>query len=105
MIEYKEYVVKLEFSPTVLSRGVINLAIKPEVSQLDYANAVSIAGTTIPALTKRDLETSVELRDGQSFALAGLLSENNSRDISQIPWLGSVPVLGALLCTKPPQQT
>ena len=103
-IVYQEYGVKLEFTPTVLSRGVINLAIKPEVSQLDFANAVSIGGTTIPALTKRDLETSVELRDGQSFALAGLLSENNSRDISQIPWLGSVPVLGVLFSSKAYQQ-
>src|SRR5260370_8228253 len=92
MIEYKEYVVKLEFSPTVLSRGVISLAIKPEVSQLDYANSVSIGGTTIPGLTKRDLETSVELRDGQSFALPGLLQENNSPDISQIPWLAPLPL-------------
>jgi pilus assembly protein CpaC len=103
-IEFKEYGVKLEFTPTVLSRGVINLAIKPEVSQLDYANSVSIGGTTIPGLLKRDLETSVELRDGQSFALAGLLQENNSRDISQIPWLGSVPVLGALFSSKAYQQ-
>jgi pilus assembly protein CpaC len=103
-ITYQEYGVKLVFTPTVLSRGVINLAIKPEVSELDFANAVTIAGTTIPALTKRDLQTSVELRDGQSFALAGLLSVNNSRDISQIPWLGSVPVLGALFSSKAYQQ-
>jgi pilus assembly protein CpaC len=103
-ISYQEYGVKLVFTPTVLSRGVINLAIKPEVSELDFANAVTIAGTTIPALTKRDLQTSVELRDGQSFALAGLLSINNSRDISQVPWLGSVPVLGALFSSKAYQQ-
>jgi pilus assembly protein CpaC len=99
-IAFKEYGVKLIFTPTVLSRGVINLVIEPEVSELDFTNAVSISGTIIPALTKRDLKTSVELRDGQSFALAGLLQENNVRNISQIPWLGSVPVLGALFSSK-----
>jgi pilus assembly protein CpaC len=103
-IVFKEYGVKLIFTPTVLSRGVINLVIEPEVSELDFANAVSISGTIIPALTKRDLKTSVELRDGQSFALAGLLQENNVRNVSQIPWLGSVPVLGALFSSKAYQQ-
>jgi pilus assembly protein CpaC len=99
-IAFKEFGVRLNFTPTVLSRGVINLTIKPEVSELDFTNAVSIAGTIIPALSKRDLETTVELRDGQSFALAGLLLANNSRDVSQIPWIGSVPVLGALFSSK-----
>lgn len=99
-IQYKEYGVKLIFTPTVLARGVINLSIKPEVSELDFTNAVTISGTTVPALTKRDLQTSVELRDGQSFALAGLLQERNVNAISQIPWLGSVPVLGALFSSK-----
>lgn len=99
-IVFKEYGVKLVFTPTVLSRGVINLVIEPEVSELDFTNAVSISGTIIPALTRRDLKTSVELRDGQSFALAGLLQENNVRNVSQIPWLGSVPVLGALFSSK-----
>ena len=103
-IVFKEYGVKLIFTPTVLSRGVINLVIEPEVSELDFTNAVSISGTIIPALTKRDLKTSVELRDGQSFALAGLLQENNVRNVSQIPWLGSVPVLGALFSSKAYQQ-
>ena len=103
-IAFKEYGVKLIFTPTVLSRGVINLVIEPEVSELDFTNAVSISGTTVPALTQRDLKTSVELRDGQSFALAGLLQENNVRNISQIPWLGSVPVLGTLFSSKAYQQ-
>ena len=103
-IAFKEFGVKLNFTPTVLSRGVINLTIKPEVSELDFTNAVTIAGTIIPALSKRDLETTVELRDGQTFALAGLLQANNSRDVSQIPWIGSVPVLGALFSSKAYQQ-
>ena len=66
------------------------------MSDLDFANAVDISGTRIPALVKRNAVTTVELRDGQSFAIAGLLQANDRRDRSQIPWLGSIPVLGAL---------
>lgn len=95
-IEYKDFGVLLRFRPTVLSNGVINLSINPEVSELDFANAVTISGTTIPALTRRTATTTVELRDGQSFAIAGLLQTDNNRDISQLPWVGSLPVLGAL---------
>jgi pilus assembly protein CpaC len=95
-IEFKDFGVLLRFRPTVLSNGTINLSINPEVSQLDFSNAVSISGTTIPALTRRTATTTVELRDGQSFAIAGLLQSDNSRTISQFPWVGSLPVLGAL---------
>jgi pilus assembly protein CpaC len=95
-IEFKDFGVLLKFRPTVLGDGIINLSINPEVSELDFTNAVTISGTTIPALTRRTATTTVELRDGQSFAIAGLLQADNSRDISQVPWLGSVPVLGTL---------
>lgn len=95
-IEYKDFGVLLRFRPTVLSNGIINLSINPEVSELDFANAVTISGTTIPALTRRTATTTVELRDGQSFAIAGLLQTQNDRTISQLPWVGSVPVLGTL---------
>jgi pilus assembly protein CpaC len=95
-IEFKPFGVRLSFTPTVLSHGLINLRIAPEVSELDFANAVTISGTTIPSLVKRDAITTVELRDGQSFAIAGLLQANDLRNRSQIPWIGSVPVLGAL---------
>jgi pilus assembly protein CpaC len=95
-IVYKEFGVKLSFTPTVLARGVISLKLVPEVSQLDFANAVSISGTTIPSLTTRRARTTVELRDGQSFAIAGLLQADSTRGQDQVPWLGSVPVLGAL---------
>lgn len=95
-IEFKDFGVLLKFRPTVLNNGVINLSINPEVSELDFSNAVTISGTTIPALTRRTATTTVELRDGQSFAIAGLLQTDNNRDISQIPWIGSLPVLGAL---------
>jgi pilus assembly protein CpaC len=95
-IEFKKFGVELAFIPTVLSRGVINLRVEPSVSELDFSNAVTIAGTTIPALTRRDARTTVELRDGQSFAIAGLLQTRSVRDLAQVPWIGSVPVLGAL---------
>jgi pilus assembly protein CpaC len=95
-IEFKKFGVSLSFVPTVLSRGVINLRIAPEVSELDFANAVTISGTTIPSLVVRNAQTTVELRDGQSFAIAGLLQSRNLRNVNQIPWLGSVPVLGTL---------
>jgi len=99
-IEFKPFGVRLSFTPTVLSSGVINLRIAPEVSELDFANSVTISGTSIPSLIKRDALTTVELRDGQSFAIAGLLQANDLRDRSQIPWLGSVPVIGALFSSS-----
>ena len=103
-IEFKKFGVELAFVPTVLSRGVINLRVEPSVSELDFANAVTIAGTTVPALTRRDARTTVELRDGQSFAIAGLLQTRNRQDVSQVPWIGSVPVLGTLFRSSSYQQ-
>jgi pilus assembly protein CpaC len=103
-IEFKKFGVELAFVPTVLSRGVINLRVEPSVSELDFTNAVVIAGTTIPALSRRDARTTVELRDGQSFAIAGLLQTRNRQDISQLPWIGSVPVLGTLFRSSSYQQ-
>ncbi|MBR0786881.1 type II and III secretion system protein family protein [Bradyrhizobium iriomotense] len=103
-IEFKKFGVELAFVPTVLSRGTINLRVEPSVSELDFANAVTIAGTTIPALSRRDARTTVELRDGQSFAIAGLLQTRNRQDVSQLPWIGSVPVLGTLFSSKSYQQ-
>jgi pilus assembly protein CpaC len=95
-IEFKDFGVLLRFRPTVLANGLINLSINPEVSELDFANAVTISGTTIPAISRRTATTTVELRDGQSFAIAGLLQADNTRNVSQLPWLGSLPVLGTL---------
>lgn len=94
--DFKKFGVQLAFVPTVLSRGVINLRVEPSVSELDFTNAITIGGTQVPALVTRDARTTVELRDGQSFAIAGLLQTRNQREISQVPWIGSVPVLGAL---------
>jgi len=95
-IEFKPFGVRLSFTPVVLAKGIINLRIAPEVSELDFSNAVTISGTTIPSLVTRNALTTVELRDGQSFAIAGLLQANDLRNRSQLPWIGSVPVLGAL---------
>jgi pilus assembly protein CpaC len=103
-IEYKPFGVALAFVPTVLSRGVINLRVEPSVSELDFANAVTIQGTVVPALTRRDARTTVELRDGQSFAIAGLLQTKNTEAVNQVPWIGSVPVLGTLFSSKSYQQ-
>src|SRR5205085_5693577 len=95
-IDYKTYGVGLSFTPTVLKDGVINLVIKPEVSQLDFAHSVQIANTSIPPLIVRRASTTVELRDGQSFVIGGLLQSVGQNAISQLPWLGDMPVLGAL---------
>ncbi len=103
-VEYKPFGVQLTFMPTVLANGVINLRLTPSVSELDYTNGVTQNGFTIPALTKREARTTIELRDGQSFAIAGLLQTEGLRDISQVPWLGSVPVLGSMFRSSGYQQ-
>ena len=95
-VEYKPFGVQLTFVPTVLANGIINLRMTPSVSQLDYTNAIRNEGFLIPALTKREARTTIELRDGQSFAIAGLLQSEGLRNISQMPWIGSVPILGTL---------
>ncbi len=95
-IDYKRYGVGLAFTPTVLSGGLINMKIEPEVSQLDFSHMVTIAGLSVPPLIVRRASTTVELRDGQSFVIGGLLQSIGQNAISQLPWLGDVPVLGAL---------
>ena len=95
-IEYKRYGVGLAFTPTVLGGGLINLKIEPEVSQLDTSHQVLVGNISVPPLIVRRASTTVELRDGQSFAIGGLLQNVNSTDQQQVPWMGDVPVLGAL---------
>ena len=103
-VDYKRYGVSLAFTPTVLNGGLINLKIVPEVSQLDPAHSVPVsAGTTtisVPALTVRRASSTIELKDGQSFVLAGLLQNELSTAQQQLPWIGDVPVLGALFSSK-----
>ena len=95
-VEYKQYGVSLAFTPTVLSDGRISMRVRPEVSQLSSAGAVEIGGTTIPALTTRRAETTVELGSGESFMIAGLLQNTHNNSIDKAPGLGDVPILGTL---------
>ena len=95
-IEYKEYGVKLDFAPTVIDSGIINLRVTPEVSQPDYSNAVAISGFLIPGFRTRRVDTVVELRDGQSLVIGGLTNTEVTKTSSGIPFLSAIPVLGAL---------
>jgi pilus assembly protein CpaC len=95
-IDYKRYGVGLAFTPTVLADGLINMKIEPEVSQLDASHPVQVAGISVPPLIVRRASTTVELRDGQSFVIGGLLQSQGETAQQQLPWLGDVPVLGAL---------
>ena len=95
-VVFKEYGVRLNFKPTIIDEDHIRLELEPEVSTIDFANGVRFSGFVIPALRTRRAHTAVELRDGQSFALAGLLDNNETRSFSKIPVLGDVPVLGNL---------
>ena len=100
-VSYKKYGVGLAFTPTVLNHGVINMKIVPEVSQIDTTHQVAVsANISVPALIVRRASTTVELRDGQSFIIGGLLQTDNHNQIEQVPWVGSVPVLGALFSSK-----
>jgi pilus assembly protein CpaC len=95
-IEFKEYGVRLNFKPTIIDEDHIRLELEPEVSTIDFANGVKFQGFVVPALRTRRARTGIELRDGQSFALAGLLDNNESRSMSKVPLLGDVPILGNL---------
>ena len=95
-VEFKQYGISLAFTPTVLSDGRISLRVRPEVSQLSSAGAVTLNGTTIPALTTRRVETSAELGSGESMMIGGLLSNSHDNAIEKTPGLGDVPVLGSL---------
>jgi pilus assembly protein CpaC len=95
-IEYKTFGVGLNFTPTVLSSGKISMDVKPEVSELDFTNAVSISGYVVPSLNTRRVHTVIELADGQSFAIAGLLRDDIREIVTKFPVLGDIPILGAL---------
>ncbi len=99
-IIFKEYGVRLNFKPTIVDEDHIRLELEPEVSTIDFANGVKFDGFLIPALRTRRAKTSVELRDGQSFALAGLLDNTETKSLSKVPVLGDIPVLGSLFRSK-----
>jgi pilus assembly protein CpaC len=98
-VNYKEFGVRLTFRP-VVTGNVIRMKVRPEVSSLDFANGVTLQGFRIPALTTRRAETDVELRDGQSFAIGGLLDNLSQTDRAQIPVLGDLPIIGNLFKSK-----
>ena len=93
-ISFKEYGIRLNFIPTVTPRGTIRLQVAPEVSALDFADAVDISGFDVPAITTRRVKTEVELNDGQSFVLGGLLDNNETETFEKVPFLGDIPILG-----------
>jgi pilus assembly protein CpaC len=95
-IEFKEFGVSLAFTPVILGRNRISMRVRPEVSQLSNAVQVLVGGLTVPSLTTRRAETTVELASGQSFAIAGLILNNTHQEHSKIPGLGDLPILGAL---------
>ena len=96
---FKEFGVRLNFRPTIAG-DLIRLHVRPEVSSLDFNNGILLEGFRIPALTMRRAETEVELRDGQSFAIAGLLNNLSQEDTAAIPILGSLPIIGPLFKSK-----
>ena len=95
-IEFREFGVSLDFTPTILSDSKMSLEVRPEVSQLDPRNSVRLADVEIPALSVRRAHTIVELADGESFAIAGLIQNTVDSTSLQTPWLADVPVIGAL---------
>jgi pilus assembly protein CpaC len=97
---FKEYGVRLNFKPTIIDEDHIRLELEPEVSTIDFSNGVKFDGFLIPALRTRRAKTAVELRDGQSFALAGLMDNNETKSLSKVPVLGDIPILGALFKSK-----
>lgn len=99
-IEFKPFGVGLDFKPQVLGDGLIRLTVEPEVSALDNRNGVRSAGFAVPALSVRRAQTSVELRDGQAFAIAGLLQNRFETDGASAPWIGDIPILGALFSSR-----
>ena len=95
-VTYKDYGVRLSFQPKISPNGEIYLHVSQEVSELDYANAVVLQGFRIPALKIRKAESGLQLADGQTFVLAGLIDNKVSKEVSKIPLLGDIPILGAL---------
>jgi pilus assembly protein CpaC len=95
-IQFQQYGIRLSFIPTITPQGTIRLQVAPEVSALDYTHEVTISGFTVPGLTDRKVNTEVELKDGQSFILGGLLDNEETQSFQKIPFLGDIPILGKL---------
>src|SRR5262245_58649740 len=104
-VQFKEFGIRLNFVPRVMPDGVIRLKVSPEVSALDFANGLTVSGFTVPALTSRKATTEVDLRDGQSFAIAGLMDNRTTELAAKIPVLSSIPILGHLFKSKQTNRT
>ncbi|MEX2532298.1 MAG: type II and III secretion system protein family protein [Gemmatimonadota bacterium] len=94
-VQFREFGILLDFTPTITNSGSIRLHVAPEVSSLDFASGVSIGGSVVPALLSRRAETTIELEDGQTFAIAGLLDSDITESVNKVPLLGDIPILGA----------
>ena len=93
-IQFREYGVKLAFTPIITPDGLIHLKVAPEVSSLDYTNALTIQGFTIPSIATRSVQSEMILKDGQSFVIAGLVNNQVIEQFSKVPGLGDLPILG-----------
>ncbi len=104
-IQFREFGVRLKFTPVIQPNGNIHLHVVPEVSTLDFTNAVTVSGTTIPAISTRKADTEFELQDGQSFVIAGLIDNRVTNINSKVPWLGDIPILGNFFKSKSAQKS
>ena len=104
-VQFKPFGVKLDFTPTVTPQGAIDLKVAPEVSSLDFANAVTLQGFVIPALSQRRAETEVILKDGESFAIAGLIDNRVIETMDKVPGFGDIPILGRLFRSRSTQKS
>jgi pilus assembly protein CpaC len=104
-IQFREFGVRLKFTPIIQPNGSIHLHVAPEVSTLDFADAVTVAGTTIPAISTRKADTEFELQDGQSFIIAGLMDNRVTNVANKIPGLGDIPILGNFFKSKSAQKS
>jgi pilus assembly protein CpaC len=104
-IQFKEFGVRLNFTPILRQDGAIHMKVAPEVSSLDFTNALTISGFLIPALATNRVVSEMDLRDGQSFAIAGLLDNRVTEQFQKIPFIGDIPVLGKLFQSQSLQKT
>lgn len=104
-IQFRQFGVRLNFIPTITPRGTIRLQVAPEVSALDYANGITLQGFTVPGVSVRNVSTEVELSEGQSFAIGGLLDNRETETLNKIPFIGDVPILGKFFQSKQKRRT
>ncbi len=104
-VQFKPFGVKLDFTPTVTATGLIHLQVSPEVSSLDFSNAVTLQGFLIPALSQRKMDTEVELKDGETFAIAGLMDKRVQQQMEKLPIFGDIPIIGQLFSSRSTKKT